>query len=105
MRKIKTSLLKVRKTLHSNLCHKFTTKARRCKRSGLTDLQCPKLKQLSVNCKQQNINLPLLKPTIKRPVISNDGALAWYEKNIIIEPNKAGKLLNNRVLLLKSKKN
>ena len=55
-------------------------------------------------CKQQNVNSPLLKPTIRRPVISNDGALAWYEKNIIIEPNRAGRLLNNRVLLLKSKK-
>lgn len=42
---------------------------------------------------------------MRRPVISNDGALAWYEKNIIIEPNRAGRLFNNRVLLLKRKKN
>ena len=85
----------------SNLCHKFTTTPRRCGKSNQTDLQCTKLR---VNCKQQNITLPLLKPTIRRPVISNDGALAWYEKNIIIEPNKAGRLFNNRVLLLKRKK-
>ena len=69
-------------------------------RSKYMYLQCTKLK---VNCKQQNINLPLLKPTIRRPAISNDGALAWYEKNIIIEPNRAGRLFNNRVLLLKRK--
>ena len=67
----------------------------------MEDLQCAKLR---VNCKQQNINLPLLKPTIRRPVISNDGALAWYEKNIIIEPNRAGRLFNKRVLLLIKKR-
>lgn len=40
---------------------------------------------------------------MSRPVISNDGALAWYEKNINIEPSRAGRLFNNRVLLLKRK--
>lgn len=35
--------------------------------------------------------------------MSSDGALVWYEKNINIEPRRAGRLFNNRVLLLKRK--
>ena len=53
---------------------------------------------------QTNVTSPLLNPIIRRPIISKAGALAWYEKNIIIEPNRAGRLFNNRVLLLERKR-
>lgn len=52
------------------------------------------------NANITEINLPLLNPTTSRPIISNDGALAWYERNIIKDPTTAGRLFNNKVCLL-----